>query len=161
MKSWLKTQHTKNKDHGIRSHHFLANRWGKSVKSGRFYFFELQNHCAWWQQPRNSETLVLWKKSYDKPRQHIKNRDITRMTKFCILKSYGFSSSHVRMWELDRKEGWVPRNWCFWIVVLEKTLESPLDCEEIQPVYWKEINPEYSLEWLMLKLKLQYFGHVM
>ena len=65
------------------------------------------------------------------------------------------------MWELDYKESWALKNWCFWTVVLEKTLESPLDCKEIQPVYPKEISPEYSLEGLMLKLKLQYFGHLM
>ena len=64
----------------------------------------------------------------------------------------GFSGSHVQMWELDHKEGWAPKNWCFWTMVLEKTLESPLDC--------KEINPKYSLEGLMLKLRLQYFGHL-
>ena len=74
---------------------------------------------------------------------------------------YGFCSSHVWMWELDYKEGWAPKNWCFWTVVLEKTLESPLDCKEIQPVHPKEISPEHSLEGLMLKLKLQYFGHLM
>ena len=51
--------------------------------------------------------------------------------------SYGFSSSHVQMWELDYKEGWVPKNWCFWTVVLEKTLASPLDCKESQPVHSK------------------------
>jgi len=65
------------------------------------------------------------------------------------------------MWELDSKESWAPKNWCFWIVVLEKTLESPLDCNEIQPVILKEISPECSLEGLMLKLKLQYCGHLM
>jgi len=65
------------------------------------------------------------------------------------------------MWELDHKEGWVPKNWCFWTVVLEKTLESPLDCQEITQSPLKEINPEYLLEGLMLKLKLQYFGHLM
>ena len=65
------------------------------------------------------------------------------------------------MWELDYKESWVPKNWCFWTVVLEKTLESPLDCKEIQPVILKEISPEISLEGMMLKLKLQYFGHLM
>ena len=62
------------------------------------------------------------------------------------------------MWELDYKESWVPKNWYFWTVVLEKTLESPLDCKEIQP---KEISPGCSLEGLMLKLKLQYFNHLM
>ena len=65
------------------------------------------------------------------------------------------------MWELDYKEDWAPKNWCFWTVVLEKTLESPLDSKEIQQVYPKELSPEYSLERLMLKLKLQYFGHLM
>ena len=66
------------------------------------------------------------------------------------------------MWELDHKEGWPPKNWCFQTEVLKKTLESPLDCKEIQSAYIiKEINPEYSLEGLMLKLKLQYSGHLM
>ena len=75
---------------------------------------------------------------------------------------YGFSSSHVWMWELDYNESWVAKNWCFWTVVLEKTLESPLDCKEIQPVHLKG-NQSWvcSLEGLMLKLKLQYFGHLM
>ena len=66
------------------------------------------------------------------------------------------------MWELDYKESWAPKNRCFWTVVLEKTLESPLDCKEIQAVKPKgEISAECSLEGLMLKLKLQYFGHLM
>ena len=74
--------------------------------------------------------------------------------------SYGFSSSHVWMWELDHKEGWEPKNWCFLIVVLEKTLESPLDSKKSNQSILKEINPEYSLEGLILKLKLQYSGHL-
>ena len=70
------------------------------------------------------------------------------------------------MWELDHKEGWESKNWCFWTVVLEKTLENPLDWKEIKPVNpgnqsIKEINTEHSVEGLMLKLKLQYFGHLM
>ena len=65
------------------------------------------------------------------------------------------------MWELDCEEGWAPKNWCFWTVVLEKTLENPLDCKETQPVHYKEISPGCSLEGLMLKLKLQYFDHLM
>ena len=64
------------------------------------------------------------------------------------------------MWELDYEESWAPKNWCFWTVVLEKTLESPLDCKEIQPIHPKEIRTGCSLEGLMLKLKLQYFGHL-
>ena len=69
--------------------------------------------------------------------------------------SYGFSSSHVWVWELDHKETWAPKNWCFWPVVLEKTLQSPLGCKNIQP-----INAKGNLSW-MLKLKLQHFGHLM
>ena len=64
------------------------------------------------------------------------------------------------MWELEYKENWVPKNWCFWTLILEKTIESPLDCKEIPPVHPKENSPEYSLEGLMLKLKLQHFGHL-
>ena len=72
--------------------------------------------------------------------------------------SYGFYSSHVWMWELDYKESWALKNWCLWTVMLEKT---PLDCKRSNLSILKEINPEYSLERLMLKLKLQYFGHLM
>ena len=74
--------------------------------------------------------------------------------------SYGFSISHICIWELDYKESWVPKNWCFWTVVLEKTLESPLDCKEIQPVHPKGYQ-SWIFIGLMLKVKLQYFGHLM
>ena len=67
----------------------------------------------------------------------LKSRDITLPTKVHLVQGYGFSSSHVWMWELDYKESWAPKNWCFWTVVLEKTLQSPLDCKEIQPVHPK------------------------
>ena len=75
--------------------------------------------------------------------------------------SYVFFISHVWMWKLDHKESWTTKNWCFWTMVLEKTPESPLDCQEIKPFNSKEISPEYSLEVLMLKQKLQYFVHLM
>ena len=102
--------------------------------------------------------LAPWKKSYDKPRQCIQKQRHYFADKGMNSQSYGFSSSKkVKMWESDRKEGWTPKNCCFWIMVLEKTLESLLDSKEILKV----INPEYSLEGLMLKLKLQYFGHLM
>ena len=81
--------------------------------------------------------LAPWKRSYDQPRQHIKKQRHCFADKGPSSQSYGFSSSHVWMWELDYKESWVPKNWCFWTVVLEKTLESPLDCKEIQPVHPK------------------------
>ena len=79
-----------------------------------------------------------------------------------MLIFYGFSSSHVQMWGLDHKEDWAPENWCLLIVilivVLKKTPESSLDYKELKWVNRKEINPEYSLGGLTLKLKLQYFG---
>ena len=81
--------------------------------------------------------LAPWKKSYDQPRQHIKKQRHYFANKGPSSQSYGFSSDHVWMWELDYKESWVPKNWCFWTVVLKKTLESPLDCKEIQPVHPK------------------------
>ena len=77
------------------------------------------------------------KKSYDQSRQHIKKERHYFANKGLSSQRYGFSSSHLWMWELDYKESWVPKNWCFWIVVLKKTLESPLDCKEIQPVHSK------------------------
>ena len=88
----------------------------------------------------------------------LKSRDIILPTKFRLSQSYGFSSSHVWMWELDHKESWAPKNWCFWTVVLEKTLESPWTARRSNQAILKEINPEYSLEGLMLKLKLQYLA---
>ena len=87
-----------------------------------------------------------------------KSRDITLLTKVHIVKAMVFLVVTYR-YELDNKESWALKNSCFWIVVLEKTIKSPLDCKKIKPVIIKEINPEYSLEGLMLKLKLQYFDH--
>ena len=126
----------------------------------RFYFLELQNHCGWWLQPWNLRILVPWKESYNKHRQCIKKQRCHFDDNSLYSQSYDFSSSHVWMWELDHKEGWPLKNWCFWIVVLEKTLESPLDCK-IKPV-----NPKGNQPWLFIgrtdvKLKLQYFGHLM
>ena len=82
--------------------------------------------------------LTLWKKSYDQPRQHVKNQRHYFANKDPPNQGYGFSSSHVLTWELDYKESWVLKNWCFWTVVLEKTLEGSLDCKEIQPVHPKK-----------------------
>ena len=90
--------------------------------------------------------LAPWKKSYEQLRQHIKKQIRYFPDKGPSSQGYCFSSSHVWMWELDYKESWVLKKWCIWTVVLEKTLESPLDCKEIKPVILKEISPEYSLE---------------
>ena len=81
--------------------------------------------------------LIPWKESYDQPRQHIKKQRHYFANKGPSSQNHGFSSSQVWLWELDYKESWVLKNWCFWTVVLGKTLESPLDCKEIQPVHPK------------------------
>ena len=89
--------------------------------------------------------LAPWKKSYDQPRQHIKEQRCYFANNGPSSQSYGFSRSRVWMWELDHKESWVPKNWCFWTVVLEKTLESPLDFKEIQPVHSKGNQSRISI----------------
>ena len=89
--------------------------------------------------------LVPWKKRYDELRQHIKKQRHYFADKSLYGQSYGFSISHVWMWELDHKEGWVPKNWCFWTVLLEKTLESPLDCKEIKPAH-----PKGNQSWIFI-----------
>ena len=96
--------------------------------------------------------LTPWKKSYDQPRQHIKKQSHYFANKCPSSQGYGFSSGHVWMWELDCEESWALKNWCFWTVVLDKTLENPLDWSN-QSIL-KEISPGCSLEGLMLKLKL-------
>ena len=102
-----------------------------------------------------------WKEDYDKFRLHIRKQRYQFADKGPYSCIYDFSNSHVWMWELDQKENWTLKDWWFWTVTLEKTLESPLDCKKIKPVNPKEISSEYSLEGLMLKLKLQYFGNMM
>ena len=105
------------------------------------YFLGLQNHCRWWLQPWNQRTLASWKKSYGQVGQHIKKQ--TFAFKGPSSPSYGFSSSHVWMWDLDDldyKESWALKNWCFWAVVLEKTLESSLE-SKIKPVNHKGNKP--------------------
>ena len=82
--------------------------------------------------------LVPWKESYDQPRQHIKKQRHYFANKGLSSEGYDFSSGLLWMWELDSEESWALKNWCFWTVVLEKTLESPLDCKEIQPVHRKD-----------------------
>ena len=89
--------------------------------------------------------LAPWKKSYDQRRQHIKKQRHYFANKGPSSQSYGFSSSHVWMLELDYKESWAPKNWCFWTVVFEKTLESPLDCKEIQLVH-----PKGNKSWIFI-----------
>ena len=118
---------------------------GETVKTGRLYFLGLQNHCIWWLQPWNQNMLTPWKESYDQPRQHLKKQRHYFANKGLSSQGYGFSSSHVWMWELVCKESWALKNWCFWTVVLEIALESPLDCKEIQPVH-----PKGNQSWMFI-----------
>ena len=89
--------------------------------------------------------LTPWKESYDQPRKHIKKHRHYLDSKGLSSQDYVFSSGNVWMWELDSEESWAPNNWCFWTVVLEKTLESLLDCKEIQPVH-----PKGNLSWTFI-----------
>ena len=105
--------------------------------------------------------LAPWETSYDQPRWQIKKQRHYFANKGPSSQGYGFSNSHVWMWELDHKERWEPMNWCFWTVVLEKTLESPLNCKEIKPVHLKGNQSWIFIGRTDTELKLQYFGHLM
>ena len=94
----------------------------------------------------NKRCLLLGRKAMTNLDSILKSRDIILLTKVYIVKSYGFSSSHVWMWELDNKKSWVLKNWCLWTVFLEKALESPLDSKEIKPV-----NPKGHQSWMFIR----------
>ena len=114
---------------------------------------------SWWLQSQNWKAkFAPWEKRYDKSRQHIQKQRHQFADKGPYSQSYGFSSSPVFMWEVDHKEGWAPKNWCFQPMMLEKTLENPLDSKEIKPV-----NPKGKQPWILIgrMLKLQYFGHLL
>ena len=104
--------------------------------------------------------LSPWKKGYDQPRQHTKKQRHYFANKGPSIQSNGFPNSHIWTWELDYKENWALKNWCFWTVVL-KTLESPWTARRFNQSILKEMSPEYSSEGLVLTLKLQYFSHLM
>ena len=105
--------------------------------------------------------LTPWKESYDQPRQHIKIQRHYLVNKGPPSQGYGFSSSNVWMWELDYKESWALKNWCFWTVVWRRLLTVPWTARRSNQSILKEISPGCSLEGLMLRLKLHYFGHLM
>ena len=105
--------------------------------------------------------LTPWKKNYDQPRQHIKKQRHYFANKGPSSQGYDFSSGHVWMWELDYKESWEQNNWCFWTVIWRRLLRVPWTARRANQSILKEISPGISLEGLMLKLKLQYFGHLM
>ena len=118
----------------------MANRWGNNGNSDRLYFLGLQKSL---QMVAIAMKLkdAPWKKSYDQPRQHIKKQRHYFANKCLSSQSYGFSSSPVWM----RKARWALKNWCFWTVVLKKSLESPLDCKKIKPVH-----PKGNQSWIFI-----------
>ena len=125
----------------------MANRWGNNGNSDRLYF---------WGAPKSLQMVTAakkrfapWKKSYDQPRQHIKKQSHYSTNKGLSSQSYGFSSSHVWMWELDYKESWVPKNWWLSTVVLEKGLENLLDRKEIQPDH-----PKGNQSWIFISASI-------
>ena len=107
------------------------------------------------------KTLTPLKESYDQPRQHIKKQRHYFVNKGLSSQGYGFSSGHVWMWELDYEKSWVLKNWCFWTWCWRRLLRVPWTARRSNQSILKEISPGCSLEGLMLKLKLQYFGHMM
>ena len=119
---------------------------GKSGSSDRYSFLGLQNNWGWWLQPWNWKMLSPWKESYDKPRQHIEKQRHQFTNKGLHSQNYDFFNSHVWMWDLDHKKGFGPKNWCFQVVVLEKTLESSLGSKEI-----KSVNPKGNQPWLFIE----------
>ena len=138
----------------------MGNRWGNSGNNVRLHFCGLQNHCRWWLQPWNLTMLAPWKKTYGQHRQLTKKQRHYFANKGPSSQSYDFSSSHVWMWEWDYKES----NSCQRIDAFElwhwrRLLRVPWTARRPNQSILKEISPEYSLDRLMLKLKLQYFGH--
>ena len=131
---------------------------GKQWKRWQTVFFRLQNHCRWWPQPWNWKMLASWKKSYDQPRQNIKKRDTTLLTKAHLVKTMVFPvvMYGCESWSIKKAERWridALEQWCW-----RRLLRVPWTARRS---ILKEISPEYSLEELMLKLKLQYSGHLM
>ena len=120
---------------------------GSKITSDDDYNHEIKRFCS-------------LTESNDQPRHHTKKQRHYFANKGPFSQSCSFSSSHVCMWELDYKESWAPKNWYFWTVMLEKALESRWTARISNQSILKDISPEYLLEGLMLKLKLQYFGHL-
>ena len=158
MKSWLKAQHSENEDHGIRSYHFMANRWENSE---RLYFGGLQNHCRWDSICEIKRHLLLGRKTMTNLDSILKSRDITLPTKVCLVKAmvfpvviYGCQSWTIKKAEHRRIDAF--ELWCW-----RRLLRVPWTARRSNQSILKEISSECSLEGLMLKLKLQSFGHLM
>ena len=119
----------------------MANSRGKDGSSDRYLLIGLQNHCRWWLQPWNQRMIASWQESSDKPRQRVEKQRHYSENKGPYSQGYGLPSGHPRLWELDHKEGRMPKNWCHWTMVLEKTPESPSDSKDINSVHLKGDQP--------------------
>ena len=142
-KSLLKTQHSKNEYHGIQSHHLMANRWRKNenIKSVTdFIFFGSKITADSDYSHKVKRHLLLGRKAMTNLDSLLKSRDITLPTRVRLVQAMFFLVVTYGCLDLDHKEGWVLKNWCFWTVVLKKTLENPLDCK-IKPVIPKGSQP--------------------
>ena len=139
----------------------MGNRWGNSGNSVRLYLGGSKITADGDRNHEIKRRLLLGRKVMTKLDSIFKSRDITLPTKVRLVKAMVFPVGHVWMWELNCEESWTPKNWCFWTVVLEKTLESPLDYRRSYQSILKEISPGCSMEGLILNLKLQSFGHLM
>ena len=160
--SWLKTQDSKNKDHNIQFHHFMANRWGNNENSGRLYFggalkITADDECS----HEIKRHLLFGRKVMTNLDSMLKSRDITLPTKVHLFKvvvflvvMYGCESWAIKKTECRRIDAF---ELCYW----RRLLRVPWTARRSNQSIPKEISPEYSLEGLMLKLKLQYFGHLM
>ena len=136
---------------------YMANRWGRSGNSGRFYFLVLQNYCGWWLQPWNSKTLAPWQKS-DKSRQCIKKQRHHFANKGLYSQSYNFSSSHVWMWEFYHEKGECWRIGVFVLWCWRRLMRVPWTARRSNYSILKETNPGYLLEGLILKLNSNTFA---
>ena len=119
---------------------------GNSGNSVRLYFLGLQNQTLEVIVAMKLKDAYSLEENYDQLRQHIQKQRHYFVNKGPPSQGYGFSSSHVSTWELDYEESWAPKNWCFWTVVLEKILESPLDCKDVQPVH-----PKGDQSWVFIR----------
>ena len=129
----------------MQCHHFMAKRWGNDGNSDKLFSWTPKSLQMVDCSHEIKRLLLLERKVMINLDSILKSRDITLPTMVCVVKNHGFSSSHVWIWELDHNESWALKNWCFWTVVLEKTLESPLDCKQIKP-----INPKGNQPWIFI-----------
>jgi len=144
-KSWLKAQLSENEDHGIWSHHFMGNRWINSGNSIRLYFLSSKITADGDCSHEIKRRLLLGRKVMTNLESILKSRDITLLTKVHLVKAMFFPVVMYGCESWTIKKSWVLKNLCSWTVVLEKILQSPLDCKEIQPVH-----PKGNLSWIFI-----------